>query len=132
MRPEDLPMAPDTTPPGASESSSQLAPARRRSFGPGAWLQTLLGLALCGYGGWMMYSSGWHSPTGFLIACVGVMIVPIGIARLLGGLGAVGLAVWLIINAAGPFDYLYGGLVVLVGGSSALEGIRTLRGRAAA
>jgi hypothetical protein len=60
------------------------------------------------------------------------MIVPIGIARLLGGLGAVGLAVWLIINAAGPFDYLYGGLVVLVGGSSALEGIRTLRGRAAA
>lgn len=122
--PPPTPPSAPVVPPGDRSQS-----ARRPSFGPTFFLGLFLGLALVGYGGWMMYNSGWHSPTGFLIACVGVMIVPIGIARLLGGLGAMGLAVWLIIHAAGSFDYVYGALILFVGGSSAVDGWKTLRGK---
>lgn len=91
------------------------------------WLQTVLGLAIAGYGIWFLSERGWKSPTGFLILCVGVMIVPLGLARLVGGAAAVVLAGWLILHAAGMFDYLYGALVVMIGGSTAWEGLKSLR-----
>jgi hypothetical protein len=124
-------MQPERQPAPTHAAADTPSPRRASRFGPAFWLQAVFGLIIAGYGGWMLLDRQWHSPTGFLIACVGVMIVPLGVTRLLGGLGAVGLAVWLAVNALGSFDYIYAALVVFVGGSSVIDGIHELRGKRA-
>lgn len=96
-------------------------------FGLMFWVQVGLGLAVAGFGISLLHDRGWRSPTGFLILCIGVMLLPFWIARLLGGVAILALAAWLAMHAAGPIDYLLAALYAFVGFSSAAEGYRGFR-----
>jgi hypothetical protein len=122
-------MSTERRPEGESGVDEREASAWRAPFSLMFWLQVVLGVAVAGYGVYMLNGSGWKNPTGFLLLCVGVLLMPIWFARLIGGLALVGLAVWLALNALGQIDYLFAAVYTFVGGSAAMDGFRDLRAR---
>lgn len=74
-----------------------------------------IGLLMIGFGAYRIYLGRGHSPTGFMFAGVGAIILPSRWARLIGGVALGGLAIWLLIKALGPFDYLLAAIAGLSG-----------------
>ncbi len=93
--------------------------------------QTVLGLlvalVLCGYGGYRLFMSGGNSPTGAMILCAGLTFVPITIVGLIGGVGLIGVAIWIIARGPVGFDWVIVALSALFGCMAIAERWRRIK-----
>ena len=112
---------------GARSPETRSSGGDRGRFNVMFWVQVGLGLAIAEFGVSLLHDRGWRSPTGFLILCIGVLLLPFWIARLLGGVAILALAAWLAMHASSSIDYLLAALYAFVGFSSAAEGYRGFR-----
>lgn len=93
--------------------------SEQRTPGPrldaNAWLGVLAGVAMCAYGGYRLFINKGNSPTGAMIFCAGLTFFPWPIVGLLGGVGLLGVAGWIVARGPVQMDWLIVALCVIFG-----------------
>lgn len=90
-------------------------PSTLSRLDPNAALGLLAGLAMCGYGAYRLYINKGNSPTGAMIFCAGLTFFPVPIIGILGGVGLLGVAGWIISRGPVQMDWLFVALCVIFG-----------------
>lgn len=107
----------------------ELPASPRRLFSdPLAPLWLIGGLILIAYGGYRLYETKGQSRTAALLLAVGLTMIPIPIIAFLGGVGLVGVGVWMLtLPGKFAFDYVIMLLAFVFGIASIVEQWRKLR-----
>lgn len=71
-------------------------PAAKPRLDFNAVLMIVAGLLACGFGAYLLITRKGNSPTGAMIFSVGLTFFPVAILGIIGGLGLLGVAGWII------------------------------------
>lgn len=94
------------------------APHRQRPVTD--YLLAVVGVLLMALGGFLIWSRG-GSSTGLIFACFGAVMMPLAWVRLIGGVALGGVCIWLVVYAAGMYDYALAAVAGMIGVTSVKE-----------